>query len=104
MKKAYKDTLHGIIPNSYHDCCVAHMLSLVLEIWPTIFKEMTTLVTLIKRVFCQSLLCRRLFRDFMERSGVRPKLHVPVYPVLTRCGTWVNAVAEYLDVLVKHCL
>ena len=41
-----------------------------------------------------------MFRDFMERSGVRPKL--PVYTVLTRWGTWVNAVAylaEYLDVL-----
>ena len=59
MRKAYKDTLHGIIPNSYHVCCVAHMLSLVLEILPTIFKEMNTLVTLIKRVFCQSpLRCR----------------------------------------------
>ena len=63
-------------PNSYRVCCVAHMLSLVLEIWPTIFKEMNTLVTLIKRVFCQSPLHCRPFRDFMENSGVRPKLPV----------------------------
>ena len=69
------------------------MLSLVLEIWPTIFKEMNTLVTLIKRVFCQSPLHCRPFRDFMEN-----KLNY----LLTRWGTWVNAVAylaEYLDVL-----
>ena len=53
MRKAYKDTLHGIFPNSYHVCCVAHML---LEI----FKEMNTLVTLIKKVFCESPLRHRL--------------------------------------------
>ena len=59
---------------------------------------MNRVVTLVKRVFCQSPLRRHLYREYMIEKGVEPKLLI--YAVLTRWGSWVNAVSYLADYLV----
>ena len=67
-------------------------LNLVLEVWPVVFKQMNKVVTLVKKKFCQSPLYHCLYCEFMDSEGIKPKL--PVYAVLTRWGTWIDAVTN----------
>ena len=46
MIKAFNDVLSGLMPNANHVCCFTHILSLVLEIWPTVFTGMNRVLML----------------------------------------------------------
>ena len=70
---------------------VAHGLDLLLQLWPVQLELLNQLLSLVKRSFCQSPLRRRLFKVFMEERDVSPVL--PVHPVQTRWGTWIEAAA-----------
>ncbi|XP_071769057.2 trace amine-associated receptor 1-like [Centroberyx gerrardi] len=54
MKKAYNTILLGLFPNSRHVTCLAHLLNLVLEVFPDVFGDVNQLCALVKRVFCQA--------------------------------------------------
>lgn len=100
MKKAFSDIFKGLFPNSTHVTCFAHLLNLILQIFPEVFEDMNKLCALVKRVFCQSPQRRRQLREFQQEKGFTP--HMPVFAVQTRWCSWITAVgylAENIDVL-----
>ncbi len=100
MKKAYNTILHGLFPNANHVTCLAHLLQLVLEVFPDTFEELNRMCALVKRVFCQSPKRHLELRAFMMQQGLSPLM--PVFAVQTRWGSWIKAVqylAGNIDVL-----
>ncbi|RXN07774.1 H-2 class II histocompatibility E-S beta chain-like protein [Labeo rohita] len=100
MKKAYNTILHGLFPNASHVTCLAHLLQLVLEVFPDKFEELNRMCALVKRVFCQSPKRRLELRAFMMQQGLSPLM--PVFAVQTRWGSWKKAVQcleENIDIL-----
>ncbi len=100
MKKAYNTILHGLFPNANHVTCLAHLLQLVLEVFPDTFEELNRMCALVKRVFCQSPKRRLELRAFMMQQGLSSLM--PVFAVQTRWGSWIKAVqylAGNIDVL-----
>ncbi|XP_046879422.1 uncharacterized protein LOC124469923 [Hypomesus transpacificus] len=100
MKKAFTCILEGLFPNSRHITCFAHLINLVLEVFPEVFGEVNRLCALVKKVFCQAPQRRLQLRAFMLEKGHSSVM--PVYAVQTRWGSWVHAVeylAEYMDVV-----
>ena len=96
MREAFRE----MVPNACYIGCLTHALSLVLEVWSVVFKKMSQVVALVKKVLCQSPLRHQLYCEFMESKGINPKL--PVYVVLPRWGAWVDVVsylAVYIDIL-----
>ncbi|RXN06484.1 CGG triplet repeat-binding 1 [Labeo rohita] len=94
MKKAYNTILHGLFPNASHVTCLAHLLQLVLEVFPDKFEELNRMCALVKWVFCQSPKRRLELRAFMMQQGLSPLM--PVFAVQTRWGSWIKAV-QYLE-------
>ena len=100
MKKAFKTILHGLFPNSRHITCLAHLLNLVLQVLPDTFEDLNRVCALVKRVFCKAPQRRLELRAYMQSLGVAPVM--PVLAVVTRWGSWIEAVqylAENLDIL-----
>lgn len=100
MKKAYNTILYGLFPNAVHITCLAHLLQLVLAVFPETFEELNRMCGLVKRVFCQSPQRRLELRAFMMQQGLSPLM--PVFAVQTRWGSWIKAVqylAENIDIL-----
>ena len=54
MKKAFTRILKGLFPNYGHITCFAHLLSLVLEVFPEVFEDGNRLCALVNKVFCQA--------------------------------------------------
>ena len=100
MKKAFNTILHGLFPNSRHITCLAHLLNLVLEVFPDTFEDLNRVCALVKRVFRKAPQRRLELRAYMQALGVAPVM--PVLAVVTRWGSWIEAVqylAENLDIL-----
>lgn len=100
MKKAFNTMLHGLFPNSIHVTCLAHLLNLVLQVFPDTFEDLNRVCALVKRVFCKAPQRRQELRAYMQALGLAPVM--PVFAVLTRWGSWIEAVqylAENLDIL-----
>ncbi|CAB1328790.1 unnamed protein product, partial [Coregonus sp. 'balchen'] len=95
MKKAFTSILKGLFPNSVYVTCFAHLLSLVLDVFPEMFEDVNRLCALAPQ--------RRLaLTSFMLENGHSTVM--PVYAVQTRCGSWIRAMAylaEYMDVLTN---
>lgn len=105
MKKAFNTILHDLFPNSKHITCLAHLLNLVLEVFPDIFEDLNRVCGLVKKVFCKAPQRRLELRAYMQAQGLAPVM--PVFAVLTRWGSWIEAVqylAENLDILYDFTL
>ncbi|KAK6309836.1 hypothetical protein J4Q44_G00197170 [Coregonus suidteri] len=48
MKKAFTSILKGLFPNSVYVTCFAHLLSLVLDVFPEMFEDVNRLCALVK--------------------------------------------------------
>ncbi|KAJ8353378.1 hypothetical protein SKAU_G00209450 [Synaphobranchus kaupii] len=76
MKKAYNTILQGLFPNSRHVTCLAHLINLVLKVFPDVFGDVNQLCALVKKIFCQAPQRRLELRAFMQEQ--------PVFDILTR--------------------
>lgn len=102
MTKSYKSVLQGLMPNSVHITCNAHIISLVSELWRAEFPRVDKLVSYVKKIFkhCPSRKLR--YRgSIAEKTGERVgQIALPPEPVITRWNSWFRAVqyhAAHLD-------
>ena len=87
MKKAVSN-LSAIFPRMIHLTCLAHGLHRIAEKVRDLHPDVDKFISLIKRIFVKANSRKRLFKEIF------PDLKLPPNPVITRWGTWVEAV-EY---------
>ncbi|KAK6189098.1 hypothetical protein SNE40_005140 [Patella caerulea] len=95
-KKAYKDVLSGLFPQSTHVPCLAHIINLVGEIflhWPS-FNDVHLMCSMMKSAFFKKPQRKRRFLEFLSEYLPPNRVHLPPEPVRTRWGTWF-AVIKY---------
>lgn len=88
MIKAAKG-LQTLYPKMLHLTCLAHGLHRVCEEARSAFKNVDMLIANVKKVFLKSPARINLFHE------LEPELPLPPQPVITRWGTWVEAVKYY---------
>ena len=91
MKKAYKDTLRNIFPKMIHIVCVMHGLHNVADKVRLNFPVVDKFILHAKKLFRKSPKNRQYFKNYA------PALKPPPRPVITRWGTWLEAVYYYTE-------
>uniref|UniRef100_H3AEY0 DUF659 domain-containing protein n=1 Tax=Latimeria chalumnae TaxID=7897 RepID=H3AEY0_LATCH len=98
MSKAYNQVLQGLLPNSVHLTCNAHIVVLASDIWRANFSEVDKLIATVEKVFKYCLSRKLHFKKHLQSTvqAVGSNLHVklPPEPVKTRWGSWYAA-TEY---------
>ena len=111
MKKAYSEILLPLMPQLKHNCCFAHIYSLVGDCWINYdeFKELTSVASNIKEAFLYSTSRKRRWLQFLstninnnsplnfsesisnsESSEEKIDLRLPPLFVKTRWNSWFN--------------
>ena len=85
MKKAVR-SLAAIFPQMTHLTCLAHGLHRLAEKVRDLYPQVDKFIAAIKRIFVKAGSRKRLFKEMF------PDLPLPPSPVLTRWGTWIEAV------------
>uniref|UniRef100_A0A2S2PVX4 DUF659 domain-containing protein n=1 Tax=Sipha flava TaxID=143950 RepID=A0A2S2PVX4_9HEMI len=80
------DALKVFYPNIIHVTCVAHMLNRVAEKVRELFPDVNKLINNVKKSFLKSPSRIQLYKEML------PGLPLPPEPVITRWGTWIEAV------------
>lgn len=88
MRKA-GELLTGSFPNMLHFTCAAHALHRVAEKVRENFSAVNDLIANMKKVFLKAPTRRDTFRETL------PGIPLPPEPVVTRWGTWLEAVKYY---------
>ncbi|KAL4107962.1 hypothetical protein QTP88_018231 [Uroleucon formosanum] len=88
MKKA-GSTIQTLYPNIIHLTCLAHACHNVCEEVRAYYKNVDQLISEMKKTF---LKCPKRIAVLKEK---RPELPNPPRPIITRWGTWINAVKYY---------
>lgn len=88
MKKA-GSTIQTLYPNIIHLTCLAHACHNVCEEVRAYYKNVDQLVSEMKKTF---LKCPKRIAVLKEKC---PELPNPPRPIITRWGTWINAVKYY---------
>lgn len=83
--------LKVLYPKLIHLTCLAHGLHRVAETIRVKYKDVDLLVSNVKKVFVKAPLRIQKFRELL------PTLPLPPEPVLTRWGTWLEAVSYYAE-------
>lgn len=83
------DNLAKIYPRMIHVTCLAHALHLVADKIRILFKRVDKLISTVKKVFVKAPSRISKFKELF------PELELPPEPVLTRWGTWLEAVQYY---------
>jgi hypothetical protein len=83
--------LKTFYPNMLHITCLAHALHRVAEIVRTKYKKVDKFVSSVKKIFLKAPGRVTAFHELY------PKLKLPPKPVLTRWGTWLDAVSYYAE-------
>lgn len=96
-KKAYRDVLSAVYPNSVHVCCLAHIVNLAAEVFHhhADFQHTSDLIAMIKSsLFKKPGRKSRLLKflaDFIASADVK----LPPVPVSSRWNSWFEAVAYH---------
>jgi hypothetical protein len=88
MKKA-GSTIQTLYPNIIHLTCLAHVCHNVCEEVRAYYKYVDQLISEMKKTF---LKCPKRIAVLKEKC---PELPNPPIPIITRWGTWINAVKLY---------
>lgn len=80
------DALKVFYPNIIHVTCAAHMLNRVAEKVRELFPDVNKLINNVKKSFLKSPSRIQLYKEIL------PGLSLPPEPVITRWGTWIEAV------------
>uniref|UniRef100_H2ZXY2 HAT C-terminal dimerisation domain-containing protein n=1 Tax=Latimeria chalumnae TaxID=7897 RepID=H2ZXY2_LATCH len=98
MSKTYNQVLQGLLPNSVHLTCNAHMVVLANDIWRSNFPEVDKLIATVKKVFKYCLSRKLHFKEYLQSAvqvvGSNLRVKLPPEPVKTRWGSWYAA-TEY---------
>lgn len=81
--------LASLLPNMIHVTCLAHGVHRIAESVRLNFHQVDNLVSHVKKVFVKASSRRTTFHD------MHPDLKLPPEPVLTRWGSWLEAVQYY---------
>jgi hypothetical protein len=96
MKKAYSDILVNLMPQLKHNCCFAHILSLVGDCWINFdnFKLLSRVTSYFKDAFSYSSARKRRWLNFLTSNIVSldSPLQLPPLFVKTRWNSWFNFV------------
>jgi len=85
------DVLKVFYPNIIHTTCLAHMLNRIAEKVREIYPNVNTLINNIKKSFLKAPSRVQLYREEL------PGVPLPPEPVVTRWGTWIEAVIFNTD-------
>uniref|UniRef100_H3AFC8 HAT C-terminal dimerisation domain-containing protein n=1 Tax=Latimeria chalumnae TaxID=7897 RepID=H3AFC8_LATCH len=106
VSKAYNQVLQGLLSNSVHLTCNAHIVALVSDIWRTNFPEVDKLIATVKKVFkyCPS---RKLhFKEHLQSTvqvvGSNLRVKLPPEPVKTRWGSWYAATEYHAQYITSY--
>lgn len=81
--------LQVFYPSLLHVTCLAHALNLVAEVVRNEYPTVNKLISSTKKVFLKAPLRREVY------ATICPNIKLPPEPVLTRWGTWLEAVIFY---------
>lgn len=85
------NSLNVFYPNLLHVTCLAHGLHRVAETVRDLFPEVNTLISATKKVFLKAPYRIQCYKQRL------PDTPLPPEPVITRWGTWIEAVNFYSD-------
>ena len=93
-KKAYRDVLSAVFPNSVHVLCLAHIVNLVAEVFRhhRDFSHTCDLVTMIKSSLLKKPGRKSRFLKFHGEFISSADVKLPPVPVSTRWNSWFAAV------------
>ena len=93
-KKAYRDVLSAVFPNSVHVLCLAHIVNLVAEVFHhhRDFSHTCDLVTMIKSSLFKKPGRKSRFLKFLGEFISSADVKLPPVPVSTRWNSWFAAV------------
>jgi len=83
--------LEILYPNMIHVTCAAHMLQRIAEKVRELYPDINTLVNNLKKVFLKSPSRVDIYKDTL------PSTPLPLEPILTRWGTWIDAACFCAD-------
>lgn len=88
MQKAAKK-IQQLYPGLVHVTCIAHCLHRVAESVRSLFPDVDSFISHLKKIFLKSPSRLRTFRE------IEPDIPLPPRPIVTRWGTWLDAVLYY---------
>ncbi|XP_053965556.1 uncharacterized protein LOC128867942 [Anastrepha ludens] len=84
-------SLQVLFPKMLHVTCFAHGLHRLVEFIRSEFHEGNLLISKVKAAFVKSTARRQLFKQS------NPDIPLPLEPIVTRWGTWLQACDYYAD-------
>ena len=92
-KKAYRDILSAVFPNSTHVLCLAHIVNLAADVFQKIaeFQHLCTLISMIKSSFFKKPGRKSRFLDYLKDTISPSAVKLPPVPVSTRWNSWFEA-------------
>lgn len=82
--------LEILYPNMIHVTCVAHMLQRIAEKVRELYPDINTLVNNLKKVFLKSPSRVDIYKEILPTAPLPPE------PILTRWGTWIDALVQFI--------
>ena len=96
-KKAYRDVLSAVYPNSLHVLCIAHIVNLVSEVYHhhSDFKYTADLISMIKSSLFKKPGRKSRFLKFLGDYIATSAVKLPPVPVSTRWNSWYKAASYH---------